>query len=54
MIKDVLNRLVATFFGVAYIIQSIAYSGVSLTEAANEVLMQMEPPGASKPPTTAS
>ena len=36
MVKDVLNRLVATFFGVAYIIQSIAYSGVSLTEAANE------------------
>lgn len=45
MVKDVLNRLVATFFAMAYIIESTVYSGVALTEAANEVLIQMEPPG---------
>lgn len=52
MIKDVLNRLVATFFGAAYIVASITSSGVALTGAANEVLVNMEPPGASPPEKT--
>jgi hypothetical protein len=54
MIKDVLNRLVATFFAISYIITSTAYTGIALTEASNQVLMQMEPPGSSPPPTTGS
>ena len=52
MVKDVLHRLVASFFGIAYIVQSVAYTAMSLVEAANAILMQMEPPGASKPATT--
>jgi hypothetical protein len=52
MIKDVLHRLVATFFSMSYIIQSIGYSGVSLAEASNQVLANMAPPGAPPPPKT--
>jgi len=52
MVKDVLNRLVATFLSMAYIIQSTASTGVALAEASNEVLMQMEPPGSSPPAKT--
>ena len=54
MVKDVLHRLVATFFSIGYIMQSIAYSGVSLAEASNQVLANMAPPGAAPPPKTAS
>ena len=54
MIKDILHRLVATFFSIGYIIQSISYSGVSLAEASNQVLANMAPPGAAPPPKTAS
>lgn len=52
MVKDVLNRLVSSFFAISYIIESTVYSGIALTEAANEVLIHMEPPGSSTPATT--
>ena len=48
MMKDVLHRLVATFFAIGYIIQTITYTAISLVEAANAILTHMPPEATGK------